>query len=201
MKLFGDKTYTMDYFDWYENQSKISINNSNNSNNKPVIYDDHKSRILFIADLMKKIKWDSCLDIGCGTCDIYKEYLKNNEEKTVYGLELTKTFCNKINNDKINFIIQGDWNFLPIKSKSVDLVLWSEGPEHSIDPEYCFNDIKRITKKYIIFSVPDWNYLIPGHLQIFSNISFGKKVFRYFDILQYTKVSPSWLIVLGKQKE
>ena len=77
-----------------------------------------------------------------------------------------------------------------------DLVMSSEVLEHLEDPEKAINEVKRVTKKYCVFSVPNepwWRianmlrgaYLrdfgnTPGHIQHWSKRSFKKFLKKHF---------------------
>lgn len=91
----------------------------------------------------------SILDIGCGD-GRFTNRLKGFEN--VIGFDRSKTGLKKL----VFLKILGNSDKIPIKDKTIDLVIATELLEHLDD--YIFNntisEIERITKRYILISVP-----------------------------------------------
>ena len=157
---------------------------------------DHLRRINFITSVIKSMKWNSLLDIGCGGCFFERELQKDSsyKEKEIYGLDLTKGWSS-LSKDYLQ-TIRGDWVYLPFKEKSVDLIVWSEGPEHAINPVEVFEKISKLTKKYFITSVPNWERLIPGHLTVYDEELLKGQLFPFFTKVSIIKVKPWWIMAL-----
>lgn len=83
------------------------------------------------------------LDIGCQDLSIYN-HLKNR-----YDITLADLFPNH------KLIKKEDIQDLSFKNKSFDIVLCQEVLEHVEDPIKAISELKRITKKQLIISVPN----------------------------------------------
>jgi len=97
------------------------------------------------------------------------------------------------------------------ENDSADLIVCCEVLEHLDDPEEALRALQRITKKYVILSVPKepvWcglnilrgKYLAklgntPGHIQHWSSSSFINLVSQHFDIVEVKKPFP-WTMLL-----
>lgn len=114
-------------------------------------------RLNEIKNFIKKIGAEKFLDVGCAEglyIDIFKNLHKNSD---VFGLDIAHNYLKKIkvnNKDKDVSPIQGDTNDLPFKVDSFDIVLCSETLEHVLDPKKSFYELCRVSKKYIIISIP-----------------------------------------------
>lgn len=105
---------------------------------------------------------------------------------------------------------------LPFSDSSFDLVVASEVLEHLEDPERGLKEIKRISRRYCLFTAPNeplWRILNfirgkywktwgnpPVHLNHWSKIDFVKLASRYFEIIK-AETSLPWIIVLGHKDE
>jgi len=146
----------------------------------------------------------SALDVGCGEgflCSLYRQW----------GIEVVvgaDSAGNRIAYGKEHF--QGV-SFLQcgilgnsILSKSFDLVSAVEVLEHIDDPERCVMEMARISKKYVLLTVPNEGKIIhtvcpqcfhrfepAGHLHAFSTSSLETLCSKYFNVL---KVSDNYWI-------
>jgi len=105
-----------------------------------------------IDEIVSSIPEDvnSILDVGCGDGTI-SEALNNHfsvtaTDRSINALKLVKTKK-----------IQISANFIPLKSKSVDLVFSSETIEHLPDNIFynSIKEFKRVSKKYIFLTFPN----------------------------------------------
>ena len=211
LKQITNKTYTRETLDFYEKCALEftlkALKDIKNQVFEP-LPQDHFLRILYITELMKKVDWNNFLEIGSGLSPIlemYKGRFPESNTAETYGIDVTRSFCWVAQKLQKIQSIRADWVFIPFKDKSFDLVVWSEGPEHAIDPDYVFQNIKNITKKFFITSVPAWQYLIPGHLHIFSRESFEQRLSPFFEItslkvIDYPKEHPCWIVALCQPK-
>jgi ubiquinone/menaquinone biosynthesis C-methylase UbiE len=187
---FNDTKYDLNF---YEKSAQETI--QRNSSIPP----DHFARIFIIAKLLKDLEFENCLEIGPSQSPIIT-FLKKRypwyhfEDINFYGIELTRSFCKLSQKQNIYTPIQGTWYNLPLKDKTVDVSIWSEGPEHCENPEEVFKEITRVTKKYVITSVPAWKKLVPGHVKVYNRHSFRKLLGSFFPYLNILVVGDSWLI-------
>ncbi|MDD4662668.1 MAG: methyltransferase domain-containing protein [Candidatus ainarchaeum sp.] len=113
------------------------------------------------------------LEIGVGNKTIYN-YLKQNK----YNI----TSCDF--DKRLNPDIVGDIRKLPIKNKQYDLVCAFEVLEHIpfTDFEIAIRELNRISKKYIIISIPhfsiniEWVIKIPFLYRLFKKFYFGFRI-------------------------
>lgn len=109
-----------------------------------------------LLSLISKKQVDSILDVGCGegfTLNRLKEHgIGTRLEGVEYlrdAIELGKDMYPEIK------IIQGNIYELPYKDNSFDLVLCTEVLEHLEEPEKALKELIRISKKYLVISVPN----------------------------------------------
>lgn len=140
--------------------------------------------------LISNLNFKNCLDAGCGEgFDLLKLKETSLYNKKIIGVDLSrpalsvaqKTLpnCKFYNANIIN---------LPFKNKTFDLVLCLEVLEHLRHPHLAIRELERVTRKYIIYSVPNepWFSLLrmlglknllsfgnhPEHLQRWNKNSF-----------------------------
>lgn len=112
-------------------------------------------------------------------------------------------------------IKKGDIYNLPYKDNSFDLVLSAEVLEHLENPDEALDELKRVSKKYVILSVPDeplftiqrflrgrnikklgWH---PEHIQHWSARSFKIFVEKKLQIVTLKTPLP-WILVVAKKR-
>jgi len=158
----------LDWKSFYEEEAKIKHSNTN-------------IKDVYISSLTSKIKFKNLLDVGCGDGILCKIY-KNKGVNKVVGIDLSKNRIKTaiLNCAECEFAIGSIYN-LPFKDNSFDLVAAVEVIEHLEKPEKALNELKRVSKKYVIFQVP-YNEIISeeicphclkkfyprGHLQSFN---------------------------------
>ena len=120
----------------------------------------------------------------------------------------------KKNNPELN-IFQESVYELKSKSNSIDLVLLLEVLEHLDHPEIALEEIKRVSKKYLIVGVPNeplWRILnisrlkylkdlgnTPGHLNHWSKKEFKKVIEQnYGNVIAIESPIP-WTIILAEK--
>lgn len=155
----------------------------------------------------------NAIDIGCGEGFI-ANYLNL---PAITGVDISENALKiaKYRNQKYNFCMGSVYN-LSFKRNSFDLVVATEVLEHLNEPELALEEIRRVSKKYCIFSVPNEPFfrtmnLLRGknlkrygndieHVQNWSSGEFTSLVDRYFEILKVRKPFP-WTMVLCKVRE
>ncbi len=124
--------------------------------------------------LIKPLKPESVLDAGCGEGFSLNKLRENNIGKKLEGIENSKTAIDisKKINSKLNIKL-GSVYSLPYKDNSFDLVICTEVLEHLDNPERGLSQVMRVSKKYIIFSVPNEPFFM------LSNLLRGKNLKRF----------------------
>lgn len=109
-----------------------------------------------LVNLTKTRRVDSILDVGCGegfTLHRLKERgIGTHLEGIEYlqdAIDLGKQVYPEIK------ITQGDIYKLPYKDNSFDLILCTEVLEHLENPDKALKELIRVTKKYLVVSVPN----------------------------------------------
>lgn len=109
-----------------------------------------------LLSLISKRKVDSILDVGCGEGFTLNRLKEKGIGKNLEGVEYLQTAIDlgkKMYPDiKIK---KGTIYDLPYKDNSFDLVLCTEVLEHLDEPEKALKELVRVSKKYLVISVPN----------------------------------------------
>ena len=170
-----------------------------------------------ISKTIENLKFDSVLDCGCGEGLLLK-FLEDkiNNVKKISAIDIDPEEI-KSAQKNIPFceVSVGSVYDLKFADNLYDLVLCTEVLEHLEDPVKAMTEISRVSKKYVVFSVPRepiWrmmnvarlkylNHLgnTPGHLNHWNVSSFEKFVSKYFVIQK--KLTPlPWIILFCVKK-
>lgn len=168
-----------------------------------------------IINTLQDIETQNILDIGCGEGFIIKEISETYPKLTIEGTDISNESLEKAKklNPNIKFSQANIYN-LPFKENQFDLCLCLEVLEHLRTPEKATIEIKKLSSKYFIFSVPCEplfsisNMLFgknvsrlgkdPEHLQYWSKKKFKKFISKDYNIKQ-TFFSFPWTIILAKK--
>lgn len=115
------------------------------------IKDSDVKRITFLADVLPN-DIDSLVDIGCGG-GIFINYIKNKKKyKRIVGVDRSLSALKYVQTENIS----ADITNLPFVNNEFDVVTCLEVLEHIPFFNYskALNEIARISKKYILISVP-----------------------------------------------
>lgn len=118
------------------------------------------------------------LDVGCGEGFTLQQLYENGVGEKLEGVDFLDTAIqigNKIHPQlKLK---QGNIYELPYKDNSFDLVLCTEVLEHLEKPADALKELKRVTKKYCIISVPHEPWFMLGNFLRGKNLSrFGNDI-------------------------
>ena len=129
----------------------------------------------FLA-LAKQVKPETILDAGCGEGFTLVKLKRNGIGKVLSGVDFLQ---DAITLGKRMYpglkLTKGDIYKLPYKDKSFDLVICTEVLEHLEFPEKAIKEVMRVSKKYVLFSVPNEpifqlsNFLRGRHFKTFGN--------------------------------
>lgn len=169
-----------------------------------------------LISLAKPLSPKNILDAGCGEGFTINKLSKNNIGKTIEGVEYEK--------DAIAFgkklfpglkIKQGSIYDLPYKNGYFDLITCTEVLEHLEDPVKALQEMLRVTKKYLIISVPNEPLFMLSNFLRGKNISkFGNDpdhinhwtIFSFLNFLKKNglkikkvKLPFPWILVLGEK--
>lgn len=190
-------------------------------------FDKHNSKNIIVKWLMKKFHQkmfdlireanpSSILDVGCGEGFTTSEIKKEFPHILITGCEFEREalVTAKLRNPSITFI-EGSIYSLEQFSNSKDLILASEVLEHLEEPHKAIKEVKRRTKKWCLFSVPNepwWrvaniirgSYLLdlgntPGHIQHWGRFKFKKMLKKEFKEVKIKNVL-LWNIALCKKE-
>lgn len=126
--------------------------------------------------MIKPLRPDSILDVGCGEGFTLKKLEEKRIGKRAEGVDYS-TDAIKIGK-KIYpelALSKGDIYGLKYPDNSFDLVICTEVLEHLEDPVKAVNEMKRVSSKYVVFSVPNEpffimaNFLRGKYLKNFGN--------------------------------
>lgn len=169
-----------------------------------------------LLERTKEMHPDSILDVGAGEGFILEMFRKNNVAKKLEGLEYMDDAIDigKKMHPKI-IIKKGTIYELPYKANSFDVVLCSEVLEHLEDPNKALSELKRVTKKYLILSVPNEPLFTiqrilrgknvmklgahPEHIQHWTSGSFEKFVSKICTVKDVQTPLP-WTLVIAQKR-
>ncbi len=115
--------------------------------------------------MIKPLKANSILDVGCGEGFTLKKLEEKKLGKKNEGIDYSDDAIRigkKIYPELALF--KGDVYGLSYKDNTFDLSLCTEVLEHLDDPVKAVAEIRRVTSKYIIFSVPNEPFFIGANL-------------------------------------
>lgn len=167
-----------------------------------------------IKTILKPLDYNNLLDIGCGEGYITNE-IAALKSSSVTGIDLGEEPLKKAKSryGYIEFIKCSAYR-LPFNDNIFDAVATIEILEHLDNPEKALEEIKRVAKKWIIFSVPNkplWRILnvmslrylkdlgnTPGHINHWTLKEFAGLIKKHFRVLKIAKPIP-WTIILAEK--
>lgn len=118
-----------------------------------------------LFEVIKPLKLTSVLDVGCGEGFTLKKLEEKKIGKANEGIDYMVAAVKIANKIYPNLKIKkGNIYSLPYEEKTFDLVLCTEVLEHLDDPEKALREIQRVSKKYVLFSVPNEPFFILANL-------------------------------------
>ena len=174
--------------------------------------DNFKSLLL---EEVKRLKPESILDVGAGEGFTLEMFRKHNVGKKLEGVEymddalsLAKKLHPQVK------IRKGTIYELPYKDDTFDVVICTEVLEHLEEPEKALKELKRVSRKYVILSVPNEPLFTiqrflrgknmlklgdhPEHIQHWSSGAFEKFVKKYM-VIKDIKTPLPWTMITAKK--
>ena len=118
-----------------------------------------------LVNITKAKTVDSILDVGCGEGFTLNRLNEHGIGKRLEGLDYSKDAIalGKKTYPDIK-ITQGSIYKLPYQNNSFDLVLCTEVLEHLQNPEQALKELVRVSKKYLVISVPNEPFFMLAQL-------------------------------------
>ncbi len=163
----------------------------------------------------KQAQPNNILDAGCGEGFVV-EHLRKDLKSEIIGLDIESNALEVAaeKNPQAMFEAASVYE-IPFENDSFDLVVLSEVLEHLEHPERALEEINRVSKKYVLISVPHepvWRagnmarlkYLgsfgnTPGHINHWTRRAFVGLISSYFEIIELKSPLP-WTIALCNKK-
>jgi 2-polyprenyl-3-methyl-5-hydroxy-6-metoxy-1,4-benzoquinol methylase len=125
-----------------------------------------------LISLAKPLKAESILDAGCGEGFTMKKLLKSGVGKKIEGIEYSKDsiLLGKKLFPYLTFK-EGSVYELPYQDNSFDLVVCTEVLEHLEEPSKVLKEILRVSKEYVLISVPNEPFFMLGNFIRGKNLS------------------------------
>ncbi len=164
---------------------------------------------------IERLRPESILDVGCGEGFTLQKLKNRNIGKKLEGVEYLERAIEigkKIHPElKLK---QGNIYELPYKDNEFDLVLCTEVLEHLEYPEKALKELRRVSKKYCVISVPNEPWFMLGnflrgknfsrwgndieHIQHWSTRGIRKLVGKEF-VLHSVRAPLPWTILVGEK--
>ena len=164
---------------------------------------------------IKRLKPESILDVGAGEGFVLEKLRQQKIGKKLEGIEYMDeaiTLGKKVN-PKVT-IKKGDIYKLPYKANSFEVIICTEVLEHLEEPNKALIELKRVTSKYIILSVPNEPLFTiqrflrgkntlklgdhPEHIQHWNSGSLKKFISEYLTVIDIKTPLP-WTLVVAKK--
>src|SRR3989338_3715246 len=121
---------------------------------------------------IKDLRIESALDVGCGEGFTLNKLSENKIGKRLEGVDFQKNTVEigkKLHPELA--LKQGNIYKLEYKNNSFDLVMATEVLEHLEDPEMALKELVRVSKKYLLLSVPNEPFFMIANFLRGKNLS------------------------------
>lgn len=148
----------------------------------------------FLATVVKTTRplhIDTVLDVGCGEGFTLARLHKEKIGKTFEGIEYDQAAVDLGNKlyPTLN-IKHGDIYKLPYRNNSFDLVVATEVLEHLENPKKAYRELLRVSRKYVLLSVPNEPFFTIqriGRLQNIRHLGAHPEHIQHWTIPAFTK--------------
>lgn len=118
-----------------------------------------------VFQLLRTVPQGSILDVGCGEGFTLAKLKEHGIGKKLEGIEYQKRAIALGKKQYPDLVIkQGSIYELPYKANSFDLILCTEVLEHMDDPKKALEELVRVSKKYLLLSVPNEPFFMLAQL-------------------------------------
>jgi len=124
-----------------------------------------------VVKTTRPLNIDTVLDVGCGEGFTLARLKKEKIGKSYEGIEYDDTAIEL--GKKLYPTLQikkGDIYKLPYKDNSFDLVVCTEVLEHLENPKKAYKELLRVSRKYVLMSVPNEPFFTIQRMARFQNI-------------------------------
>lgn len=192
-----------------------TTNYEKHTNQNPIsrFFLDNFTKVLL--ETIKPLKPESILDVGAGEGFVLEKLRKGKIGKKLEGIEYMDEAIElgKKTNPQVK-IKKGDIYKLPYKDNSFELIICTEVMEHLEDPKLALAELKRVTSKYVVLSVPNEPLFTiqrffrgknmlklgdhPEHIQHWNSNSFRSFVGDQMNVKEVKTPLP-WTMVIAKK--
>jgi len=165
---------------------------------------------------IKRFNPESILDVGCGEGFTLEKFQKAGIGKKLTGIDFLDTAIKIGKKERPDLDLRiGNIYDIPFKSNTFDLVNCNEVLEHIDDPEKGLKELVRVSKKYVVLSVPNEPWFMMAnfvrgknlsrwgndieHINHWSTNSFIKFVSPYLKVKSVRRQFP-WTLLVGTKK-
>ena len=106
-----------------------------------------------ILKKLSEITYHTALDLGCGTGEMMKLILQQNEDKSLYGIDLSEKMLD-VAKEKLGNRVKltlGDSEQLPFPDSFFDVVYCNDSFHHYPAPDKVLSEISRVLKPKGVF--------------------------------------------------
>lgn len=163
-----------------------------------------------LDDALPSLTPATVLEIGVGEGEIAERVHSRYPDAAIVGLDLPDpALADEWRSRPLHGLFT-DAAALPVRDRSIDLVMAIEVLEHLPEPEAALRELARVARRDVVLSVPRepvWRALnlargsylkewgnTPGHIQHWSANGFRNLVGRYFDVVEVAHPLP-WTLV------
>lgn len=168
-----------------------------------------------IAGLIRNLPLQDALEVACGPGFSTQYLTRTRPDLNWRASDEDEQLVIEARQKNPNLVITAESIYhLDRLDDSLDLVIALEVLEHLAEPERALRELKRVTKKYCLVSVPReplWRILnifrgsylnhlgnTPGHINHWSSAGFKKLVSPYFKIVATAQPLPWTILLLEK---
>lgn len=169
-----------------------------------------------LISLVKPLSPKTVLDAACGEGFTMDKLVKFGIGKQIEGLEYSKEAISLGRKLFPNLTFkEGNIYDMPYEDDSFDLVTCTEVLEHINEPAKVFKEVLRVSKKYVIISVPNEPFFMlgnflrgkdllhlgnnPGHINHWTIISFLNFLKKNGLKIITVKLPLPWILILGEK--
>jgi ubiquinone/menaquinone biosynthesis C-methylase UbiE len=169
-----------------------------------------------LISLVRPLYPKTVLDAGCGEGFTMDKLSKNNIGEKIEGVEYSKEAISLGRKLFPNLTYkEGSIYNMPYKDNFFDLVVCTEVLEHVTEPTKVLKEVIRVSKKYVLLSVPNEPFFMlgnfirgkdilhfgnnPGHINHWTVISFLNFLKKNGLKMKTLKLPVPWILILGEK--